>query len=201
LNVLPPARGARAALLLVLAGLAGCAGPAVIVNPHDPSRLFQKKPAQVLEGKASYYWEDVHTASGERFNANAYTAAHKSLPFDTTVRVINLKNGKAVLVRINDRGPYVRGRIIDLSRRAAQEIDMTRAGVVPVRVEVLKPIEIVEKPNLRTTARLREDARKRAQEAAREVAAPPPKPAEPARVKTHAATAAEVQEQRRRRTR
>jgi len=193
LNVFSPARGARAALLVVLAGLAGCAGPAVIVNPHDPSRLFQKKPAQVIEGKASYYWEDIHTASGERFNANAFTAAHKTLPFDTTVRVINLKNGKTVLVRINDRGPYIRGRIIDLSRRAAQEIDMTQSGVVPVRVEVLKPIEVAEKPNLHVTARLREDARKRAREEATAREEKPPK------ARSEAAT--DVQELRRRRTR
>ena len=76
-------------------------------------------------------------ASGGWFNPNALTAAHKTLPFGTRVRVTNLNNGRSVVVRINDRGPYIRGRIIDLSKRAAQVIAMQGAGVVPVRVEIL----------------------------------------------------------------
>lgn len=91
-------------------------------------------------GKASYYAQAHHgkrTASGERFDQNALTAAHRSLPFGSWVKVTNLNNGRTVVVRINDRGPFVRGRIIDVSRRAAQQLDMLRAGVVPVRVEAL----------------------------------------------------------------
>lgn len=93
-----------------------------------------------MSGKASWYGPGFHgkrTASGERFNENAYTAAHRSLPFGTRVRVTNLRNGRMVDVRINDRGPFVRGRIIDLSRAAASEIGMIRDGVVPVEVHVL----------------------------------------------------------------
>jgi rare lipoprotein A len=65
------------------------------------------------------------------------TAAHKSLPFGTNVRVLNLQNGREVVVRINNRGPYIKGRIIDLSLAAAEKLGMTKAGVVPVKVEVL----------------------------------------------------------------
>jgi len=91
----------------------------------------------VLRGLASYYWQPQRVASGGWFNPNALTAAHKSLPFGTRVRVTNLRNGRSVVVRINDRGPYVRGRIIDLSKRAASAISMTGAGIVPVSVEIL----------------------------------------------------------------
>jgi rare lipoprotein A len=92
------------------------------------------------EGKASYYGARHHgrqTASGERFDQHALTAAHRSLPFGSRVRVTNLHNDKSVVVRINDRGPFVRGRIIDVSRQAAERLDMLRAGVVPVRVQQL----------------------------------------------------------------
>jgi len=92
-------------------------------------------------GKASYYGDRHHgrkTASGERFDQHALTAAHRSLPFGTRVRVTNLSNERSVVVRINDRGPFVRGRIIDVSRAAAERLGMLRAGVVPVRVEQLK---------------------------------------------------------------
>lgn len=93
------------------------------------------------QGKASYYGTRHHgrkTASGERFNKNALTAAHRTLPFGSLVRVINLNNNKSIVVRINDRGPYAKGRIIDLSEQAAREINMIRAGVAQVRVELLK---------------------------------------------------------------
>ncbi|TCT01554.1 rare lipoprotein A [Aquabacter spiritensis] len=88
-------------------------------------------------GVASYYWQGKGTASGERFNANAMTAAHRSLPFDTKVKVTNLRNGRSVIVRINDRGPFIRGRIIDVSRAAAGELGFTRHGVTKVRVAVV----------------------------------------------------------------
>ena len=91
-------------------------------------------------GKASYYGDRHHglrTASGERFDQNALTAAHRTLPFGTRVRVTNLNNERSVVLRINDRGPFVRGRVIDVSRAAAVRLDMLRAGVVPVRVETL----------------------------------------------------------------
>ena len=88
-------------------------------------------------GIASYYWQPQQVASGGTFNPNALTAAHKTLPFGTRVRVTHMGSGRAVDVVINDRGPYVRGRVIDLSRRAAQNIGMTGAGVAQVRLQVL----------------------------------------------------------------
>ncbi len=92
------------------------------------------------EGQASYYGARHHgnkTASGERFDQNALTAAHRSLPFGSRVQVTNLRNDKRVVVRINDRGPFTQKRIIDLSQQAAEQLDMLRDGVVPVRVEQL----------------------------------------------------------------
>jgi len=88
-------------------------------------------------GMASYYWEGQMTASGARFNPSAMTAAHRSLPFGTRVLVTNQRNGQSVVVTINDRGPFVGGRVIDLSRAAAQAINMTGAGVAPVSLQVL----------------------------------------------------------------
>lgn len=90
-----------------------------------------------MSGKASYYWQPQRVASGGWFNPNAMTAAHKTLPFGTRVRVTNRNNGKSVVVTINDRGPYIAGRIIDLSRAAAKSISMTGSGVVPVSVSVV----------------------------------------------------------------
>lgn len=86
-------------------------------------------------GVASYYWQPQRVASGATFNPNGLTAAHKSLPFGTRVRVTHLGSGRTVDVVINDRGPFVKGRVIDLSRRAAQQIGMTGAGVAKVRIE------------------------------------------------------------------
>ncbi len=88
-------------------------------------------------GLASYYWQGKGTASGERFNAGGLTAAHRSLPFNTKVKVTNLRNGRTVVVRINDRGPFVRGRIIDVSRAAASELGFTGHGITRVSVAVL----------------------------------------------------------------
>jgi rare lipoprotein A (peptidoglycan hydrolase) len=90
-----------------------------------------------LSGVASYYWEDQMTATGEHFNKRALTAAHKTLPFGTRVRVTRTDNGDSVVVRINDRGPYISGRIIDLSERAAEDLGLTGIGTTPVRLEVL----------------------------------------------------------------
>jgi rare lipoprotein A len=89
-------------------------------------------------GVASYYWQGRGTASGERFNPNALTAAHRSLPFGTKVRVTNLKNGRTVVVRINDRGPFVRGRIIDVSKAAAGELGFKGSGTTKVALSVVE---------------------------------------------------------------
>lgn len=93
------------------------------------------------KGDASWYGPGFNgnkTASGETFNMNKLTAAHKKLPFGTLVRVTNLINNKSVVVRINDRGPFTKGRVIDLSKKAAIEIDMINKGVVPVKLEIEK---------------------------------------------------------------
>lgn len=89
-------------------------------------------------GMASWYGSKFHgraTASGERYNMNALTAAHKSLPFGTKVKVTNQKNGKSVVVIINDRGPFVKGRVIDLSKAAHDKID---CHLCPVSINVVK---------------------------------------------------------------
>ena len=93
-----------------------------------------------LRGIASYYGYDGsgnRTASGQRFNPEGMTAAHRSLPFGTQVRVTNTRNGRSVVVRINDRGPFIRGRVIDLSAGAARILGMMGSGVAPVHIEVL----------------------------------------------------------------
>ena len=92
-------------------------------------------------GRASYYGDKFHgrkTASGERYNRNRFTAAHPTLPFGTMVRVTGLQNGKSVVVRINDRGPHKKSRIIDLSRAAAAKIGMLAEGVIDVGIEIEK---------------------------------------------------------------
>ncbi len=92
---------------------------------------------QVDQGKASYYadkFEGRKTASGQVYRHHKMTAAHRSLPFGTAVKVTNLQNGKSVTVEINDRGPFVAGRIIDVSKKAAQKLDMIRQGVIAVEI-------------------------------------------------------------------
>ena len=94
-----------------------------------------------LEGIASYYAQDFHgkqTSNGEIFDMNALTAAHRTFPFGTKVRVTNLENNKTVVVRVNDRGPFKEGRMMDLSMGAAKEIDLIRTGTARVRLEVLE---------------------------------------------------------------
>lgn len=91
--------------------------------------------------KASYYGERFHgrmTASGERYDMHAMTCAHKTLRFNTRVRVTNLRNGRSAICRVTDRGPLVRGRVIDVSRGMAVKLGMLKAGVVPVRLQILK---------------------------------------------------------------
>jgi rare lipoprotein A len=98
--------------------------------------------AQVQTGKASFYadkFEGIETASGEKYRHNKLTGAHKTLPFGTKVRVTNLANEKTVEVTINDRGPYVEGRIIDLSKSAAEELGFLNNGLADVKLEVIDP--------------------------------------------------------------
>ncbi len=99
-------------------------------------------PAELQYGVASYYADRFHgrlTANGEIYDTSALTAAHLKLPFGQEVRVTRLDNGKSVSVRINDRGPFNKARIIDLSKAAAKELDMLRLGLVDVHIELLNP--------------------------------------------------------------
>jgi rare lipoprotein A len=95
--------------------------------------------SHALEGIASYYWQGTRTASGEPFDKRAMTAAHPSLPFGTQVRVTHAETGRTVVVRINDRGPFKPGRVIDLSEGAADVLGMRARGLVPVKLAVLAP--------------------------------------------------------------
>ena len=109
------------------------------VSPLSTGELEDMR--EIQSGTASWYGPNFHgklTANGETFNMNDLTAAHRTLPFNTIVQVENLTNGRSVVVRINDRGPYVGDRVIDLSRRAAQEIDMENSGTASVRIYLLQ---------------------------------------------------------------
>lgn len=110
-----------------------------------PGKQFKR------QGKASFYankFQGRKTANGERYNMNAYTAAHRTLPFNTMVKVVNLKNNKSVLVRINDRGPYAHNRIIDLSKAAAKTIGLYKAGSGHVRIEIVENTQPKVQPEL-----------------------------------------------------
>jgi rare lipoprotein A len=115
----------------------------------DTSSAIELQPQKTLNGHASWYGPGFHgrkTANGERFDRNDMSAAHKTLPFGTLVRVIDEKSGKSVLVRINDRGPYVRGRLLDLSEAAAQRLGIRGRGTGNVRLEIYSPNEAA--PNM-----------------------------------------------------
>jgi peptidoglycan lytic transglycosylase len=99
------------------------------------------EPGTRIDGMASWYGQQHQgrpTASGEAYDMNKLTAAHRTLPFGTRLRVTNIENGKSVVVRVNDRGPHVPGRVLDLSYRAAQALGMTDAGMARVEVVVLR---------------------------------------------------------------
>lgn len=129
--------------LLLLLLLAGCGKRRLTVPvPGSPDLKVARSE---IYGIASWYGDPFHgqrTSSGEVYDMDAMTAAHRTLPFQTVVRVHNLDNGKKVRIRVNDRGPFVKGRIIDLSRAAAREIDMVGPGTAKVRLEILR-IEVV----------------------------------------------------------
>lgn len=130
----------RILMLALLLGLVpGCAGSRSIPIAVAPSSS-EERLAFEEEGYASYYGREHHgrrTASGERFDAGRLTAAHRTLPFGTRVRVTNLDNGRKVVVTVTDRGPFRRHRVIDVSRRAAEDLGFLREGTARVRLEVL----------------------------------------------------------------
>jgi rare lipoprotein A len=108
---------------------------------HVPSPVQPARIGETETGLASWYGVPYHgrlSANGETYDMEKFTAAHRTLPFDTWVEVTNLVNNKHVDVRITDRGPFVNGRIIDLSLAAARELDMVAAGVVRVRIKVIR---------------------------------------------------------------
>jgi rare lipoprotein A len=133
-----PIHACAALLALALLSVAGCGHRTARVHaPVKPARIGKTET-----GVASWYgipYDGRRAASGEIYDMRALTAAHRNLPFQTWVEVTNLSNGKRVDVRINDRGPFVRGRIIDLSQEAARDIDMLRTGTARVRLKVIPP--------------------------------------------------------------
>ena len=119
--------------------LSACSGGPVTPAAAAPATFEPQAPTLAETGTASWYgrWHQGRlTASGERFDARAFTAAHRSLPFGTILRVTNLATGEMVKVRVNDRGPYVRGRTLDLSAAAAKALGITKDGVARVRIEM-----------------------------------------------------------------
>jgi rare lipoprotein A len=128
-------------LLLPLLSLVGCGTGAPRFSTEADQYEDLELGSVQLEGIASYYADDFHghlTANGEVYDMHGITAAHRTLPFNSILRVNNLKNGKSVVVRINDRGPFVKGRIIDLSLGAAKKVDLIKEGTAPVRLEILE---------------------------------------------------------------
>lgn len=138
----------RTSLLVAVVGWVGCAGgrrsaapPAVAAAPKaaDARTEGTGRWRTYETGTASWYggrWHGRKTANGERYDQYSMTAAHKKLPFNTKVRVTNLSTGKSCIVRINNRGPYVRGRVIDLSVAAAKKIGSYSGGLSRVKLEV-----------------------------------------------------------------
>ncbi len=137
-----------ALVLLAVLLLAGCSGTARFTSDKESGRVVFRGKSQEATGTstefagvASYYGPKFHgrkTASGETFDMYQYTAAHRALPFGTRIRVTNQNNGKTVVVRVNDRGPFVKNRILDLSYAAAKEIDLVTAGTAQISILILK---------------------------------------------------------------
>ena len=134
-------KAAGAACILIAVMLSACTAPAPPAPPVQPPPPPPAAPAPYVEvGVASWYGpghDGKRTASGERFDMNAMTAAHRTLPFGTIVQVTNLETQQSVRVRINDRGPYARKRILDLSAAAARSLGIKEKGTARVRIEVV----------------------------------------------------------------
>ena len=144
------------AAVMLASGLAACAQSSLVTNQTALQGANRQKSMAFAHvhrhltthtrtaggkgasyGLASFYGEDSETASGEKFNPNELTAAHPTLPFGTRLRVTNVANGRSVIVRVNDRGPFVRGRTVDVSSSAAERIGMIDQGVVKVKLDVI----------------------------------------------------------------
>jgi rare lipoprotein A len=143
----PRARFPKAAGLSLLVALAACAhrpsGPGQgeeVPEGPPPPEVTPPRSHEVEEGLASYYgrrFQGRRTASGQRYDAEALTCAHRTLPFGTRLRITDLESGRSVEVTVNDRGPAVRGRVVDVSLAAARALDLTKRGVARVRLEPL----------------------------------------------------------------
>jgi rare lipoprotein A len=154
-----PMRGTLRLLAVALTAgmLAACAQQAAVVT--SPSRQAALEPARhkmarhrapaasekqtvstkdATYGLASFYSYDPHTASGEKFNKQELTAAHRTLPFGTRLRVTDVATGRSVTVRVNDRGPFVPGRVVDVSASAAESLGITGKGVAKVKLDVVE---------------------------------------------------------------
>jgi rare lipoprotein A len=133
--------------LIIICFVVSC-GPSIAYGDYVNSNGMSRKQIEAIKnhprvqvGIASYYGSKFHkkrTANGEIFNMYKISAAHKTLPLGTKVRVINLKNGKSLTMKINDRGPFAKGRIIDLSYKAAQKLGFVNQGTTKVRIEVIR---------------------------------------------------------------
>jgi hypothetical protein len=124
-----------AAVVLIAAGLGACAQSSVIANKSGLRDSMAPSGSYAL---ASFYSHGRWTANGEKFDPKDLTAAHRTLPFGTRVRVTSLTTGRSVTVRVNDRGPYIRGRAIDVSSSAAKMLGITRQGVAKVKLDVVQ---------------------------------------------------------------
>ena len=136
--------------LAVLLALPGCvtttgSGGGRASSGIPPGAIPLRPTGKVYHGKMSWYSvrtnRGTRTASGEPFRNDRRTAAHRTLPFGSLVMVTNLRNGRSQVVRITDRGPFIRGRIIDVAIGVARELDFVNTGVVPVRMELMEPLE------------------------------------------------------------
>ena len=138
-----PTATRRAVLDLRTAPSGDIAGHSVVrkvtvAKKFDPATPAVLNAHPVGKANSCFYTEDEWTASGERFNIHAMTAAHPTLPFGTRLRVTNVTNGRSVVVRINDRGPFVPGRVVDLSESAAETLGMVERGIVKVKLDVVQ---------------------------------------------------------------
>ncbi len=136
-----PSHGATTRVPASAAALVVAVAALLVSSPTGRGPAFADTlPDWIQKGQVSWYGPGFHgrrTANGEIFDTNELTMAHRSLAFGSAVRVTNLENGRSVGVRVNDRGPYVRGRIADLSRAAARELGFVDDGVVPAKIELL----------------------------------------------------------------
>ena len=133
-------RAFSAMMIPLLLTVSAAAQEVEAIDQADQSVVDIDEETEIGGGMASYYGNELagnRTASGERFDPGQLTAAHRSLPFGSMVRVTNTSNGDSVIVRINDRGPFAHGRVIDVSQAAAREIGMHRSGTARVKLALL----------------------------------------------------------------